>query len=336
MTPALRRVGVWLALAALVVPAMPAEAYLKIGTRVGTETVTLAWKALPIRYMVSDREVPGVTVEQFRGAIGRAASSWQAVDSSAAALVFDGVSGARPLDDDGVNVLGFLDRPDLDRVLASTSFTVDTRTGEILESDVFFNSAFAWSVVPDGEAGRFDLEAIALHEMGHVLGLGHSAIGETELQGGGGRRLIAAGSVMFPIAFGAGSILGRTLDPDDIAGVSDVYPDHAFRDVTGSIQGHVRIGGAGVFGAHVVAFNLRTSALVANFSLDDTGSFVIAGLEPGVYVVRTEPLDDGDAESFFDAADQVNADFKAAIHPRLVVVPRGGVAEAIDITVLPK
>ena len=60
------------------------------------------------------------------------------------------------------------DRPDLARVLASTSFLVDGVTGELLESDVFFNSTFAWSVAPGGEPNRWDLESIALHEIGHA------------------------------------------------------------------------------------------------------------------------------------------------------------------------
>ena len=271
MSLRLRRGAAWLTVAALLVPAVPAEAYREIGTRLGTETVTLAWKALPIRYMVSDREVPGVTVDQFRGAVGRAVSTWQAVDTSAVAFAFEGVSGARPLDEDGVNVLGFLDRPELNRVLASTSFMVDTRTGGILESDVFFNSAYAWSVAPDGEAGRFNLEAIVPPAESATCS---GSVTPRSARPSCRAEAAAASSPpkrsCSPLPLAPGSILGRTLDPDDIAGVSNLYPDNGFRDTTGSIQGHVRLGGAGVFGAHVVAFNLRTSALVANFSLDDS------------------------------------------------------------------
>lgn len=317
----------------LVAGSTPLDGYLKIGTRVGTNTVSLAWQSTPVRYFVSDREGPGVSVDQLRGALARAASTWEAVPTSSIAFEFVGVSSARPLDEDGLNTVGFLSRPELDRVLASTSFLVDTETGTIVESDVFFNSSFAWSASTEGEPGRFDLESIAAHELGHVLGLGHSALGETELVGGGGRRLIAAGALMFPIAYGPGIVLGRTVQPDDVAGASDIYPASDFRRATGSIQGRVLKDGAGVFGAHVVAFDLRTSALVGNFSLDPGGGFVIAGLSPGVYVVRVEPLDDGDAESFFDTPDAVDEDFAPAFHPQLVVVPQNGTATSIDIEV---
>jgi hypothetical protein len=331
-----RRIGVCVLAMACLAATAPVHGYLKMGTPLGTETASLVWKSTPVRYTVSDNGVPGVSVEQFRDAVGRAFATWQAVPTSSITFQFSGVSGAQPLDDDGVNVFGYLPRPDLDRVLASTSFMVDTRSGEILESDVFFNSAFAWSVDPAGEAGRFDLESIALHEIGHVQGLGHSALGETELRGGGGRRLIAAGSVMFPIAYIAGTTIGRNLMPDDVAGASDIYPDADFRRRTGGIQGRVRKRGAGVYGAHVVAFDLRSGALVGNFTLDDEGRFVIAGLSPGAYVIRVEPLDDGDVESFLENPESVDVGFAVAVHPKLVVVPAGGASPSIDVEVQPK
>jgi hypothetical protein len=101
--------------------------------------------------------------------------------------------------------------------------------------------------------------------------------------------LIAAASVMFPIAFSRGITLGRTLQPDDVAGVSISYPAGDFTAATGSVQGRVRLGSRGLFGAHVVAFALRTGALVGGFALNDEGEFVIAGLAPGTYAIRAEP-----------------------------------------------
>ena len=139
---------------------------------------------------------------------------------------FVGFTSAGPGDGDGINTLGFRSAPDLDQVLAATSFIVDTVTGALLESDIFFNSEFPWSTSASGAAGRVDVESIALHETGHLSGLGHSMIGETELQANGGRRVIAAEAVMFPIAVRRRQH-GRpdTARADDIAGISDLYPD---------------------------------------------------------------------------------------------------------------
>ncbi len=175
-----------------------------------------------------------------------------------------------------------------------------------------------------------------MHEIGHLSGLGHSALGETEMGEGGRRRVLAAGAVMFPIAFAAGTTAGRTLRADDIAGISDLYPDGKFEEDSGSISGRVTKGGQGVFGAHIVAFNPTTGALVGNFSLDALGQFSIAGLTPGLYVVRVEPLDDADVESFFESEPPVDIDLRAAFHDRLVGVPRGGDSGAIEIKVAGK
>jgi Matrixin/Carboxypeptidase regulatory-like domain len=313
----------------------PASAYLHFGARVGGRQITLKWAQMPVRYFISDRAtVPGVGVADFQAAVGRAFATWESVPTASITYQFGGFTAANPGDEDGLSTLGFRDRPDLDRVLASTSFLIDSTTGALIESDIFFNSTFAWSVAPAGEANRFDVESIALHEIGHLSGLGHSALGETELRAGGGRRVIAAEAVMFPIAFAAGSTAGRTLKADDIAGISDLYPVNS-SDV-GSISGRVTKNGQPIFGAHVVAFDPQTHTMVGGFSLNAQGEFSIGALTPGPHLLRVEPLDDADVESFFTSSQTVDLDFPVTFVDRVIVVPRGGGTGSIEVKVVPK
>lgn len=309
-------------------------AYLKLGTRQGGRLITLRFSSMPIRYFVTSRDVPGVTAPQLREAVGRAFASWSGVPNVRLSSEFVGFTGANPLSGDNANVIGFTTRADLDRVLGSTSFTVDTVSGEIIESDIFFNSTFAWSAAAGGDPGRQDIESIALHEVGHMLGLGHSMLGETELIGTG-RRVIGAEAVMFPIAFSSGTI-NRVPRADDRAGIADIYGTDVFRSSTGSISGRVTKNGTGVVGAHVVAFNPANGKLVAGFTLAQDGTFVIAGLEPGAHVLRVEPLDDGDASSFLESSLNIDVDFKPAFSERLVTVPRGGTSRTVELKVVPK
>lgn len=324
------------ALAALIACPVPTAAYLKLSTRtLNNNTATLRWTRTPARYFVTDRGVPGVSPAQFQAAMARAFATWEAVPTASITFQFAGFTGAEPFEDDDLSVLGFQNEPELERVLGATGFVVDAFTGDIVESDIFFNSTFAWSVASGGEANRFDLESVALHEIGHFLGLGHSALGETEPRPTGGRRVLASSAVMFPISFGTGNVADRVLQPDDIAGVSDLYPDARFRSATGVARGRISRDGRPVFGAHVVAFNPETRDLVGAFSINEDGQFEIAGLSPGPHVIRVEPLDDADVESFFDEG-MVDIDFRVTYHERLFVAPRGGVGERFEVRVRPK
>lgn len=329
----MRRARLAVLLAALVLSAPALDAYLKLGARIGADLVPLHWSAFPVRYFITNRDVPGVTAPQLQQAVASAFGSWSAVPDVSITSQFVGFTASPPLSGDGMTVIGFQNRPDLDRVLGSTSFTIDDVTGEVIESDIFLNATFSWSVSSSGEAGRQDVESIALHELGHLLGLGHSALGETELIGGG-RRVLGAEAVMFPIAFAAGT-LNRSPRPDDVAGIGDIYGNAHFRASTGSLTGHVTKNGAGVLGAHVLAFNPASGTMVGGFSLAADGSFTITGLEPGLLIVRAEPLDDGDVNSFIDTTG-VDVDFKPAIYNRFVSVPRGGTAASIEVKVTPK
>jgi hypothetical protein len=112
--------------------------------------------------------------------------------------------------------------------------------------------------------------------------------------------------------------------------VLDLYD--ATPEGKGSVQGRVTKGGQGVYGAHVVAANLLTGELVAGYVLAPDGTFAIAGLSPGPHVLRVEPLDDADVESFL-APSRVDTNFGVAFAPELVVIQGGGVTTDVTIEV---
>jgi hypothetical protein len=102
------------------------------------------------------------------------------------------------------------------------------------------------------------------------------------------------------------------------------------------MSGHVTKDGQGVFGAHVVAFDVARGSMVASFTLNTQGQFSIAGLSPGVHVLRVEPLDDADVDSFFDSSRPVDVDFRVGFLDKVVVVPRGGDSGEIAVKVVRK
>jgi hypothetical protein len=312
------------------------RAYLKLGYQAGDKVVGLQWTHQPIRYSVTNRDVPGVSAAQLQSAVTTALAAWGQPANVAIASQFSGFTNAEPFAEDSVSVIGFKARPDLDRTLGATTFVIDDATGEILESDIFLNSTFTWSVAAAGEANRFDVASVVQHELGHFLGLGHTALGETELRPGGGRAVLGKRAVMFPIAYPAGSIADRTLQADDIAGITDLYGDATAQRELGAIQGRVTLNGKGVFGAHVTAFNPATGDLVSGFTLTDNGDFVIASLVPGQYIVRVEPMDDVDADTFFDSDTPVNVNFRVGYYAKQVAVPAGGAGASITIAVKSK
>lgn len=320
---------------AIAVVSPEVQAYLKLGASVGNSVIGIDWVGRTITYRVTNRNAPGVTAEQLQTAIAQSFEEWARPENVQLSTSFAGFTSLEPDIRDGQNVLGFQSRPDLDHTLGSTSFQTSATTGALISADIFLNTTFQWSVASGGQASRFDVVSIMTHEIGHLLGLGHSALGETT-SSGGGRSVTGKRAVMFPIAYSPGSIEDRTIEADDIAGITDIYGGSAANNELGSIGGRVTLNGTGVFGAHITAINITSGEMVSGFSLTNSGDFAIGALKPGVYLVRAEPLDDADIDGFFDDDAPVNLNFRVTYFTKQVAVPAGGSSGSIEIKVRAK
>ncbi|HXG51580.1 MAG TPA: matrixin family metalloprotease [candidate division Zixibacteria bacterium] len=174
---------------------------------------------------VGEPSAPSGGFQQVRTAY----QAWSTVIGSTFRFLDGGLTSAQGFAFDGVNAVSFrdplgqLDPPEeCSGVLAAGGFfrsTQETRTvnGQtffrILEGDVVFNDG--WEGCGFYESFN-NLTETATHELGHVLGLGHS---ENEA------------ATMFEIAHFDGR--GATLHSDDVAGVNVIYPKNV---AAGQIQ----------------------------------------------------------------------------------------------------
>jgi hypothetical protein len=194
------------------------------------------------------------------------------------------------------------------RVATSQS---SVNAGEILDSDVYFRPRDAEDrrfATPSAlTAGAFDLESVLIHELGHFFGFSHSSVWR---------------AMMWPFAPPRGQFTGDRPTPqrpdapladDDRVGLRVLYPDASDTVNAGTIRGRVLpanpdmaglpAGVTGIFGAHVVAVDADTGAVVAGTFAGWTcspsdlptrfdGSYVFERLPLGrTYKLYAEPMD---------------------------------------------
>jgi hypothetical protein len=127
----------------------------------------------------------------------------------------------------------------------------------IVDVDIMFNpgETFATSGVT---AGQFDLQSVATHEIGHMIGLDHSGI---------------AHAVMYP--YGDTNSIGihQSLWTDDMIGAGHLYPGPAVATYGSGIEGQVKVGGAGAYAAHVEAIDATTGDAVTDTLTDPSGNY---------------------------------------------------------------
>lgn len=192
------------------------------------EGLPLAWRTPRFTYAFNERGFPGIDDATLRSTIAASLAPWEQVTCDgrrvgmhgtaerATTALIDGPSEEEP----NTNVIVHFEadeweaRTDLSRhAFAVTAVWFGRWTGEITGADMMFNGGLG----PFGECPesgctatgpRADLRNVATHEFGHFLGLEHSPVP--------GSTMWCKGEV--------GEVSKRTLEPDDVAGLCEIYP----------------------------------------------------------------------------------------------------------------
>jgi hypothetical protein len=236
---------------------------------------------MPVPYWIIEKGLPQIANGSEFAAVHASFQTWEDVATADVRFEYRGTTAASGVGRDGLNVVSFADAatPLGSSTIAATFSFFRSEIGSnnvislvVDEADILFNPLLEFST--SAEENKFDIQSVLTHEVGHLLGLDHSAL---------------VSSVMAPFA-APSQLHQRTLAYDDIAGVTEIYPNPLALTGVGRIRGTIRSGNAAVFGANVVAVSSDGTSLVATLSQRD-GSYVLQLLPPGSYRVFAEPLD---------------------------------------------
>ena len=171
---------------------------------------------------------------------------------------------------------------------ARTRVFYDRETGEITEADIVINP-FPYSdqgeliqFSTDGTTGTFDLESTVAHEIGHLLGLNHSAV---------------VGATMNPSqglngTYGLPAQTQRTLSDVDLVAARHLYgPCENLTSVKGRILNSVQGSLVTAAGAHVWIEDFSNGHVIGSTLTNSRGEFNIGCVPEGDYRALVEYTD---------------------------------------------
>ncbi|MFO0753453.1 MAG: matrixin family metalloprotease [Thermodesulfovibrionales bacterium] len=224
----------------------------------GTD-IEIKWSTSSVTYYLNTLGGPSGASDALRAAL----QTWTEVNTSSFTFVYGGTNtsascGVR----DGSNMICF-GAVTTEGVLARNLFWYSTSTGRIIDSDITFNTNYTWKT--DGSSGAYDMQNVATHELGHSLSLADLyAAADSE-------------KTMYGYS-GAGETKKRTLDQDDIDGISYLYPANG---ASYTLSGKVTSGGSGLSGVTVAL----SGAQSVSTATDSYGGYLFTGLSAGTYTV---------------------------------------------------
>jgi hypothetical protein len=150
-------------------------------------------------YRINPANGDGLDAAAVRDAVISAGTTWSNVSTADFTFGYGGTCAATDYGHNGVNEVVWRHVENSSAIAKSYRwFYPET----IVEVDIVFNDAYLWTT---GSGPGYDVESVALHEMGHWLSLGHSS---------------GSAAVMYPYYQG----VRRALHQDDIEGISWIYP----------------------------------------------------------------------------------------------------------------
>jgi hypothetical protein len=172
------------------------------------------------------------------GAVKRALARWSSLANVNFIVNWSSVNSVSPAEGgDGVSLVTVADTPE-NELFNSDSTTARTRvffnpeTGAIAEADISINpqpraeDGTELQFSTDGTPGTYDLEATFTHEIGHLLGLDHSNVLASTMQG----------RQAFNGTFGLPAMTERTLSEDDRQKIRSLYgPGQRFGRIEGRL-----------------------------------------------------------------------------------------------------
>jgi Matrixin len=251
-------------LAVIALSAAPAFAAARLTYELKTGPTAIAWPAtsFPVPYAI-DRSVLQTFGASAQQDVENAFTDWTKVADSRISFRFQGVVDNVPAGTDGRNVVTMADNMfGPNSFLARTTYSWDS-AGNLYESDIQLDAS---------TVGKYSVEQLVEHEVGHFLGLDHSAV---------------ASAVMFPFVPENGT---PGMDSDDRLAISSVYPAMEPSLMGGILRGTVTNDRGGVFAAQVVAVDGNGQPVATGLTSAD-GTFELKGLPTGSYRVYAEPLD---------------------------------------------
>ena len=169
--------------------------------------------------------------------------------------------------------------------------------GAIIEADIALNPAVEFS--DDGTFGTYDLESTFAHEVGHLLGLAHSAVIGATMQPRQAKNGL----------YGLPALTQRSLSAADINAVRALYSEQStYSSISGRLTTNTAGRARSIFGAQMFAEDVSTGSIVGS-SISSTGGFYrVDGLNAGVYRVFAQPLDGAVAADEIGNASQFPAE----------------------------
>lgn len=284
-------------------------------------------KSIPITFSTS-LLTPGANIKadsDVVGAANRALARWSSLTNINFVVMWSPIASVSPADSgDGVSLITIAVTPEneafnSDSTTGRTRVFFDPDTGNIAEADISINprplgvDGAEVQFSTDGTPGTYDLEATFTHEIGHLLGLDHSAVLSSTMQS----------RQAFNGTFGLPAFNERTLSEDDRQKIRSLYgPKQRLGRIEGRLADN-RTPGAltALNGVNVWAESVATGRVIASDVTAEDGTYRLEGLVPGQYrVMVASPSESGGKIRSFELSNQVSvkSDFATPLNSSLV------------------